>query len=139
MKSLMIVFSMLMAAGTSLSGQSATQILEELIHQFNDGGANNDISKISPVLHDNFRVVFKNTVENQVQILDRATYLDLIDKKVFGGEARKVIIESLQIDDGMMASVRTQQQGTKNTLHALKNFVFQDGKWLMTEEVVYMK
>jgi len=135
----MIVFSIFMAASTTLSGQSTTQTLEQLIHQFNEGGASNDISKISPVLHNDFRVVFKNTAENQVQILDRATYLGLIEKKVFGGEDRKVIIESIQIDEGLMASVKTQQQGTKNTLHALKNFVFHDGKWLMTEEVVYMK
>ena len=138
MKSLIMILSFCMAAW-SLNGQSSLQVLENLIHQFNDGGAANDVQKLEPILHENFRIVFNNTAENKVQVLDRATYLSLIEAKKFGGEARKLNIQSLSIEDGLMASASTQQQGVKNTIYALKHFVFQDGNWLMTEEVVYMK
>lgn len=138
MKSL-IMMLMITFALTAAQGQGSAQALEQLVFQFNEGGVQNDIERLQPILHDNFRIVFNNTAENKVQIIDRANYLDLIEKKVFGGEARDVKIETMQIDEGLMASVKTQQQGSKNTIFALKQFVYQEGRWLMTEEIVYMK
>ena len=131
---LMITFALI-----SAQGQGSAHILEQLVLQFNEGGAQNDIERLQPILHDDFRIIFNNTAENKVQIIDRASYLDLIQKKVFGGEAREVKIEAMQIDEGLMASVKTQQRGVKNTIYALKQFVYQDEKWLLTEEIVYMK
>ena len=138
MKSIIMLLPIFLAS-TGAFTQSSLQVLETIIHQFNEGGATNDISKIEPLLHENFRVVFNNTAEKQVQILNRETYLGLIEKKVFGGEDREVVIESIQLEEGLIASAKTQQQGAKNTIFALKNFVYDNGQWLMTEEVVYMK
>lgn len=53
-------------------------------------------------------------------------------------EDRKVIIESIQIDEGLIASVKTQQQGIKNTLHALKkDFVVGNIKGVGHQETTF--
>lgn len=49
-----------------------------------------------------------------------------------------MIIESIQIDEGLMASVKTQQQGIKNTLHALKkDFVVGNIKGVGHQETTF--
>lgn len=133
----MICFSVLMAS-TSLSGQSQHQQIERLITQFSEGGASNDTKLLDPVLSPNFRIVFNDANAGAVKVIDRATYLQLIANKTFGGEKRVVNIESLQIDNNLTATAKIVQKGASNAFHSFMTLVWHKEQWQIVGETVFI-
>ena len=64
--------------------------IKKTLEKYIKGGDENDVKTLEKVTHENFRVVLNDKKETAIKIVDRATYMDLIDKKVFGGTPREI-------------------------------------------------
>jgi len=138
MKSIFFAVFTLLITGQAFA-QNDAKAIKKAIQTFHEGGANNDIRQLEPVLSEHFRVVFHDTVKPAVQVLDRATYLQLIDTKVFGGQPRDLVIESLDIHDGVNATAYVHQKGQENTLHTYLSLVKSNGTWKIVQDFVTME
>jgi hypothetical protein len=139
MKPVFFLLSLLFSGVADSQAQQEFTALESAIETYARGGATNDIQILAPVLHDQFRVVVSNPSESSVKQLDRATYLDLIDKKVFGGETRRLIVESLQIHSDLLATAKVKRIGKENTLHDFLSFVRHEGKWYLIQDLATLE
>lgn len=138
MKSIFFAVFTLLLAG-QVAGQNDAKAIKKAIQTFNEGGAANDITLLEPVLSEHFRVVFHDTATPAVQLLDRTTYLQLIDTKVFGGQPRELVIESVNIHDGVNATAFVHQKGQESTLHTFLSLVKSDGSWKIVQDFVTME
>ncbi len=98
-----------------------------------------DASKMGKVLHDGFRVVWNDPAKKTVSLISKTDYMQLLEAKKIGGDKRKVIIESIDISEGVNASVRVTLDGEKGDFWNLLSLVKVDGKWLIAQDLVSAK
>lgn len=137
MKISMLFLGLFALASTGLHHD--LEAIAKVIHQFAQGADRNDIALQSAVMDENFRVVWNDTAEGKIKVLDRATYLQLIDSKKFGGGDRQVEIISIDFYESVnaKAKVKLSQEG-KPTFYTFYSLVKTGGKWLITEDLVVM-
>lgn len=122
----------------SLHAQQATN-LQEVVEQYNRGGATNDVDLLKPVLAESFRVVLNDHNEEVIKVLDRTTYLDLVGKKIFGGEARTLDFTSIDAQGALTATVTVSQKGAENTFRNYLSLVQHQGEWQIVQALVYIE
>ncbi|MEO1712506.1 MAG: nuclear transport factor 2 family protein [Bacteroidota bacterium] len=134
----MSLFSLaLLGSVGTLRAQQATN-LQEVIEQYNQGGATNNVEMLQPVLAESFRVVLNDQKEEVIKVLDRATYLDLVGKKIFGGEARTLDFSSIDAQGALTATVTVSQKGAENTFRNYLSLVQNQGQWQIVQALVYI-
>lgn len=117
---------------------SDQKAIKQIVQQFVKGGDTNDVKTLGNTLHDQFRVLFSDAKKGSLDVLDRATYLDLIGKKVFGGKPRSLKIESLDINGGINATVKVLLESKEAIFHNYLSLVKMDGQWLITQDFLYV-
>lgn len=128
-----------MTACTTADAQNAQKQIEKTVKQFVKGGDQNDISILDDVLHANHRVAFNDLKSNQLKILDRATYLKLIENKSFGGDKRSITFESIDIYDGITATVKAKFVGSKATFYNYLSLVKIGDDWKIVQDLTFLK
>ena len=128
----------LLGSISTLHAQDAAN-LQEVIEQYNQGGATNNIDLLQPVLAESFRVVLNDQKEEVIKVLDRATYLDLVGKKIFGGEDRLLAFTSIDAQGALTATVTVSQKGAENTFRNYLSLVQNQGQWQIVQALVYIE
>ncbi len=136
----MFLLSTLLFATTPTDTNEDLNAISTALEQFAQGADHNDIEQQGAVMDESFRVVWNDTKEGIIKTLDRATYLQLIENKTFGGGDRKMEILSIDLFEGVNATakVRLSQEG-KPTMYSFFSLVKVKGKWLITTDLVLMK
>ena len=91
-------------------------------------------------MHKNYRVIFSDQTKNEVSEISRVTYLELIEKKVFGGKKRDVKILRAESQGDQIASFKvttTSEEGTK--LVSYYSLVLENKHWKVVQDLVYME
>ncbi len=134
----MIFLSLFALASSNLHNDF--DAIAKVIHQFTQGADQNDVKTQGAVLHQDFRVVWNDTNEDLIKVLDRTTYLSLIESKKFGGGKRQVEIISLDFFEASTAKakVKLSEEG-KPTFYSYYSLVKTGGKWMIVEDLVVMK
>lgn len=97
----------------------------------------NDVAKLKPYLHDDFRVVLYDNKKDATSILDKKTYLSFIETKKFGGYKRSANYEDVELIGDNMASIKmTLTSPGKPTLKNFYSLVKIKGKWLVFQDFV---
>jgi ketosteroid isomerase-like protein len=129
---------LLSAAGITLTAQTTTdeQAIRNTITQFAKAGDKNDAKALEVLLDSNYRIVMNQLFGSPgVVIMDRATYIEKIRTKEYGGEKRTVTIESITIN-GNTASAKVVMKGTKMTFVSLFELVKgSDGQWKIVSDM----
>ncbi len=100
-------------------------------------GDTNDVKKLKPYLHHNFRVTLYDGKKDAASILDKATYISFIDTKKFGGYTRTASYEDIQFIGDHMASVKvTLTSPGKPTLKNFYSLIKTKGKWQIIQDYV---
>lgn len=133
------LFGLALLGSLNLSFAQETAQIQEVVERYNQGGANNDIAQLEPILADHFRVVLNDTKEGAIKVLDRATYLDLINKKIFGGEDRILDFSSIDQQGAITATVRVSQKGGSNNFRNYLSLVHHQGQWQLVQALVYIE
>lgn len=118
---------------------SEVNSIREVVEIYAKAGDLQDASKMGKVLHEGFRVVWNDPAQKTVSLISKTDYLQLLETKKIGGDKRKVIIESIDISEGINASVRVTLDGEKGDFWNLLSLVKVDGKWLVAQDLVSAK
>ncbi len=142
MMNLVLLMAVMVLAHVSYGQKNDKQhkkAIETVIGQYVSSGDANDTEKLGAVLHDAFRVTFNDTSDGSVKVVDRATYLDMIGNKVWGGDERQVAIELLDVNGGLTAEAKVTMKGSKATFYNYLALVHQQGQWKVVQDLVYVK
>jgi len=118
---------------------SEVNSIREVVEIYAKAGDLQDASRMGKVLHEGFRVVWNDPAQKTVSLISKTDYLQLLEAKKIGGDKRKVIIESIDISEGINASVRVTLDGEKGDFWNLLSLVKVDGKWLVAQDLVSAK
>ena len=110
-----------------------------VVEVYAKAGDEQDVKAIEKVMHDGFRVVWNDPGKNTVSLISKADYVQLLGAKKIGGDKRKVIIESIDISEGINASVRLTLDGEKGDFWNLLSLVKVNGEWLIAQDLVTAK
>lgn len=119
------------------SAQSAEEAaIEATIMGFAQAGDNNDADQLDTYLDDNYRVVMNRLFgSTEVAVMPKSVYLEKIRNKEFGGDDRKVVIESIT-QNGATASAKVSLVGNKMTFVSLLTLIKdEEGKWKLISDV----
>ncbi len=132
------VMAMLVAVAglPAVSGASDAPIAEA-IRGFARAGDTQDVQALDRVVHSGFRVVFRVAGSDDVTVLDRTKYREMLEAKKLGGSRRKLEIMSVQ-QSGGMANVHVRMEGTDATFEGVMTLVQNGGRWkLIQDATVY--
>lgn len=114
--------------------------ISETILSFSKAGDKNDADKLSTYLDDNFRIVMNRLFgSSEVSVMTKDIYLEKIRTKEFGGDTRKVEIESIVLN-GSTASAKVSFTGTKMTFISILVLIKDgNGQWKLINDVPVVK
>lgn len=111
---LMSIFALFMTV--SCNAQSPEEkAIKETIVGFSKAGDKNDATKLATYLDDNYRIIMNRLFGSKdVSIMTKDVYLEKIRTKEYGGDTRKVKIESITLN-GSTATAKVSFVGSKMT------------------------
>ncbi|MEM1320089.1 MAG: nuclear transport factor 2 family protein [Bacteroidota bacterium] len=124
MKSILFALSILMtgAAGSTITG-SDMEAISKAVTAFATHADNQDVPKMATVLHKDFRAVVNRLFgSEEVALMDKSLYLDLLKQGKIGGAKRTVRIHSIDIEENN-AIVRATFQGEQMTFNTFIQLV----------------
>ncbi|MFS4449707.1 nuclear transport factor 2 family protein [Maribacter sp. 2307UL18-2] len=111
---LMGIFALFMSAGCNAQSSDEKAIKETII-AFSKAGDKNDADKLATYLDDNYRIIMNRLFgSSDVSVMNKDTYLEKIKTKEYGGDNRKVEIETIVLN-GSNASAKVSFIGSKMT------------------------
>lgn len=135
---LLALMLLVSSACTAQKSAKTPPMIEKIITAYVSGGDHNNTSEYSAYQSDDFRVAFCNTAENTLSMLDKTTFNTLIDNKTFGGDTRKLVIESVAMHGDLIATVKVRMEGKKGSFYNLLSFAQMNGEWKLVQDLVYM-
>lgn len=134
---------LLFGAWLGVTGVQATtnddaRALKATVTEFIAAGDAQDVDRLAAILHTDYRVIWNNPTDGKVSVIDRATYLDLIGKKVIGGDTRTVTFEEVSLIQGVNANIRAMSVGEKATFYHDFHLVKVAGTWTLVNDLFYM-
>lgn len=118
---------------------SEVNSIRGVVEAYAKAGDEQDVEAIEKVMHEGFRVVWNDPGKNTVSLISKADYVKLLGAKKIGGDKRTIIIESIDISEGINASVRLMLDGEKGDFWNLLSLVKVDGEWLIAQDLVTAK
>lgn len=95
---------------TAQTGQDLTKI-NAIIQEYAQAGDQRDVARLETILHPQYRsLVHRAFGGADLNVMDKATYLQLITDKKIGGDSRKVHILHVDVN-GNVAQVKAILQG----------------------------
>lgn len=79
------------------TAQADQQAITQVIQHYADATASRDVKTINQTFHDDFRVI-AITAEGP-RVLDKSTYLKLLEDRKIGGMKRKLKVKNIEIQD----------------------------------------
>ena len=133
------IFALFMTAGYNAQSSDEKAITETIIG-FSKAGDKNDADKLATHLDDNYRIVMNRLFgSSEVSVMTKDIYLEKIRTKEYGGDNRKVEIESIVLN-GSTASAKVSFVGSKMTFVSILVLI-KDGnnEWKLVSDVPVMK
>ncbi|GLR17296.1 nuclear transport factor 2 family protein [Portibacter lacus] len=95
-----LIFLISMVNFTNQMPQDDLVMISQVVESFVKHVDDRNIDEVNNVLHDDFRAIVNQAFGSKdVQFLTKPIYLDLMKKKEIGGDARKVVILSVDLED----------------------------------------
>ena len=104
--------------------------VEQAMLDFIKGGDNRDVTLLNTVLHPEFRITNNGFMGTPgITIIDKQQYLSNIEKGIFGGLPRTILIESIDVT-GTIAMVKVRLESKENRFVSYNLFVLDlDNEW----------
>lgn len=137
MKKKTVLMTAVLVAGlglmTAASAARNNDAVEAVIRSFVKAGDDRDTSALGPLLHEQFRVVFRVAGGEGVTVLDRAAYTEMLASKKIGGDARKMRVLSVNEQDGL-AEARVRLDGARARFDGHITLVRTDAGWKLIQD-----
>lgn len=138
MKKIILLIILLNLKPISMKAQEQNQSIEKTILEFAEAADNRDISVLTSVLHDEFRVTLNHILgAEKVTILTKPLYLEMTKSGKIGGDKRKIEIVSIdQTENNAIAKVSL----SGNVLNFISYYLLiknPSGKWQILHDLPY--
>ncbi len=135
----MSIFALFMTVGCNAQS-SDKKAIKETILGFSIAGDKNDADKLATYLDDNYRIVMNRLFgSSEVSVITRDIYLEKIRTKEYGGDNRKVEIESVVLN-GSTASAKASFVGSKMTFVSILILIKdRNNEWKLVSDVPVVK
>jgi ketosteroid isomerase-like protein len=138
MKNLFILLTLSIMTLNVAQAQSEKEVVKNVIIEFVDAADRQDADEVASILHDDFRVVMNQLFgSNEVSIMNKPVYVQLIRDKKMGGDKRTVDFVSVDVVN-QNASVKVLLKGKtmifESLLHLIKTA---DGKWQLINDLPF--
>lgn len=133
---ILTMLTMTLITTTGIAGNSEKDEVITTITHFATAADNSDVSALSEVLDENFRVVMNQLMgSDKVVVVNRETYLQMISSGKLGGDKREVKINNIDIN-GKNAVANVIFKGSKFTINSYLLLVKDaTGKWLVVNDL----
>lgn len=114
--------------------------ITKTIETFSKAADRNDAVKLETVLDHNYRIIMNRLFgSTDVIVMNKATYLEKIKSKEYGGDKRELSIQDIMIN-GNTANAKVEFKGTKMTFCSILTFI-KDSKnnWKLIQDVPIIK
>jgi ketosteroid isomerase-like protein len=135
MKSVLIISIISLLGIVSPSLTDEKQEVKQVIIEFSKAGDAQDAAKIQQLTSPNYRIVMNQLFgSKEINTMDRATYIQMIENKKFGGDVRTAIVNSIIIS-GNNAVADVTLNGKAMNVRSLFNLSKnQNGKWVLLSD-----
>ncbi|GEM_PF-5102176 len=94
------LFSMSAMNGKSQTTMKTEETIKQVIETFVEAGEKRELNMYNGILHKDFRVIANRYPSpDKTSIIDRETYISLIEKKIIGGAHYTVIFEDMIVSN----------------------------------------
>lgn len=110
--------------------------VSEIVHQYSKSADERNLTTMRELLHEDFRSIVNRAFgSEEIQLMDKTTYLDLMSKKIIGGDQRKVTILSIDFEE-KNAVVKARLLGKKMIFNTFIQLVKEaDGEWKIISDL----
>lgn len=133
------IFALFITAGSNAQSSDEKAVKETII-SFSKAGDKNDADKLETYLDDNYRIVMNRLFgSSEVSVMNKDVYLEKIRTKEYGGDNRKVEIESIVLN-GSTASAKVSFVGSKMTFVSILILIKNgNNEWKLLSDVPIVK
>lgn len=136
MKTLLVLFgTMMFAAACGQTKTNANPEIVKVLNEYSSAGDLQSVKRLSVVLHDQYRLVWHGGKDAPF-IVDKSGFLAQFEKKEWGGDKRKVTVESVEVVDGINATARVIMDGDAAEMRALISLIKVGDDWKIIGELV---
>ncbi len=134
MKTLLGLLATMMVAAACGQTKSNPEISKVLM-EYSSAGDQQKVERLSSTLHDQYRLVWHGGKDAPF-IVDKAGFLAQFEKKEWGGDQRKVTVESIEVFDGFNATAKVILDGEKAQMRSLFTLIKVGDDWKVIGELV---
>jgi len=139
MKSLFLLMSVFFATTVGLDHaekDTNTTAVVKAVEQFAKSADQRDVKQMDAIMHSNFRAIVNRLFgSEEVSIMDKALYLDLMKQGKIGGDERNVTIESIHFE-GKNALVKATFEGKELMFYTFIQLVQETtGDWKVISDM----
>lgn len=118
------------------TGTSDAQQVLSVVEQFMQNADAQNVQAMEKLLHSDYRAVLNQLFgSDAVSLLDKSTYLKLLESKKIGGDKRSLTVHTLDVQ-GNNAMVKARFAGQKATFVSYLLLVKdKGGKWLIVSDM----
>ena len=111
--------------------------ITKVITEFSLAGDNSDISSLSELLNEHYRITMNQLFgSTEVSVMNKATYLQMIGQKKFGGDKRVIEIKSIEVH-GNNAFAHVHLNGLKANFTSVFGLVkTADKNWQLISDTI---
>lgn len=119
-----------------MAQSSAENSIEKTIQNYSIAGDKYDTDLLDSYLDPNFRIIMNRLFgSDEVLVMSKADYLQKIKSKDFGGDSRKIQIESITMN-GTTACAKVSFVGSKMTFVSILSLIKDsEGKWKLISDL----
>ena len=132
------IFMVLLSTFSSwgFSQESEKSAIQQVITNFAKSADQNNVEAIEELLDANYRILMNQLFgSDELSVVDRATYLEKIRSKEWGGDDREVTFGEI-IVNGNTATAHVTLKGKKATFISLFQLVKnQEGNWILVSDM----
>ncbi len=130
------LFSLLFSFASADLGDDKTAI-KKVLTKFTKAGDSNDAKALDLLLNEHYRITMNQLFGSKdIAVMDKSTYLDMIRSKKFGGDKRRIDIQSINIQ-GNNAVVHVHFLGEKANFNSILGFAkTAEGNWQLISDTV---
>jgi len=136
---LMSIFALFTTVSCNAQSSEEKAIKETIIN-FSEAGDKNDADKLASYLDDNYRILMNRLFgSSEVSVMTKDAYLEKIITKEYGGDNRKVEIESIVLS-GSTASAKVSFVGSKMTFVSILILIKDENNdWKLVSDLPVVK
>ena len=135
MRNVLIISMLSVFSVSAFAFGDGEKAINKVIQEFSKAGDDRNTESLKQLTSENYRIVMNQLFgSTEIAVMDKKTYLDMIDQGKFGGDKRTVKFHSVTIN-GNNAVADVTLKGEAMTMRSMLNLSRNAaGKWILVSD-----